>query len=101
MNFTLSLEDYTIILNALHYYKKAPKRDNFQQYDEQRINLLRDRLAYQLIPSKKSNPDSEWTSPYKNYSTSKLYWIEHHLILLLEVNRSTILPSTTKNSLLK
>ena len=55
--FTLSLEDYTIILNALHYYKKANKRDNFQQYDEDRINLLRDRLAYQLIPSKKSNPD--------------------------------------------
>ena len=63
MNFTLSLEDYTIILNALHYYKKAPKRDNFEQYDEQRINLLRDRLAYQLIPSKKSNPDeSPWDS---------------------------------------
>jgi hypothetical protein len=57
MNFELSLEDYTIILNALHYYKKAEKRDNFQQYDEERINLLRDRLAYQLIPSRKSNPD--------------------------------------------
>ena len=55
--FTLSLEDYTIILNALHYYKTAPKRDKFQQYDEERISLLRDRLAYQLIPSKKSNPD--------------------------------------------
>jgi len=57
MNFELSMEDYTIVLNALHYYKTAPKRDNFQQYDEARINLLRDRLAYQLIPSKKSNPD--------------------------------------------
>ena len=57
--FTLSLEDYTIILNALHYYKKIPKRDNFQQYDDERINLLRDRLAYQLIPSKKSNPDEK------------------------------------------
>ena len=55
--FTLSLEDYTIILNALHYYKKANKRENFQQYTDDRINLLRDRLAYQLIPSKKSNPD--------------------------------------------
>ncbi|AHB80473.1 hypothetical protein S-MbCM7_059 [Synechococcus phage ACG-2014h] len=51
MNFTLSLEDYTIILNALHYYKKAPKRPNFQQYNEQRINQLRDKLAQQLIPS--------------------------------------------------
>ena len=57
MNFELSMEDYTIVLNALHYYKKAPKRDNFQQYDEERINTLRDRLAYQLIPSRKSNPD--------------------------------------------
>ena len=57
MQFDLTMEDYTIILNALHYYKTAPKRDNFQQYDERRINLLRDRLAYQLIPSKKSNPD--------------------------------------------
>ena len=55
--FTLSLEDYTIILNALHHYKKVDKHTNFQQYDEERINLLRDRLAYQLIPSKKSNPD--------------------------------------------
>lgn len=57
MNFTLSMEDYTIILNALHHYKKVDKHTNFQQYDEERINLLRDRLAYQLIPSKKSNPD--------------------------------------------
>jgi len=59
MNFELSMEDYTIVLNALHYYKKAPKRDNFQQYDEERINKLRDRLAYQLIPSKNSNPDEK------------------------------------------
>ena len=57
MQFDLTMDDYTIILNALHYYKKANKRDNFQQYDDERINLLRDRLAYQLIPSKKSNPD--------------------------------------------
>ena len=57
--FTLSLEDYTIILNALHHYKKVDKHTNFQQYTEERINLLRDRLAYQLIPSKKSNPDEE------------------------------------------
>ena len=55
--FTLSLEDNTIILSDLHHYKKVDKHTNFQQYDEERINLLRDRLAYQLIPSKKSNPD--------------------------------------------
>ena len=55
--FTLTLEDYTIILNALHYYKKADKRGNFEQITDERINKLRDRLAYQLIPSRKSNPD--------------------------------------------
>ena len=51
MNFELTLEDYTIIVNALHYYKKVEKRDNFQQYDDSRINKLRDKMAYQLIPS--------------------------------------------------
>ena len=45
------MEDYTIILNALHYYKKVDKRGNFQQYDKDRINELRDKMAYQLIPS--------------------------------------------------
>ena len=50
-SFNLSMDDYTIILNALHYYKKAEKRENFQQYDEKRINALRDKMAYQLIPS--------------------------------------------------
>ena len=57
--FTLSLEDYTTTLNALHYYEQVDKRDNLQQYSEERINKLRDRLAYQLIPSKKSNPDDQ------------------------------------------
>ena len=52
-SFDLTMEDYTIILNALHYYKKVEKRPNFSQYDEDRINLLRDKLAYQLIPSRK------------------------------------------------
>jgi len=50
-SFNLSMDDYTIIINALHYYKKAEKRENFQQYDEERINALRDKMAYQLIPS--------------------------------------------------
>ena len=47
MNFYLTMEDYTIILNALHYYKKVDKRGNFTQYDTQRINALRDKLALQ------------------------------------------------------
>ena len=49
MKFDLSLEDYTIILNALHYYKKVEKRGNFQQYDDEKINNLRDRMAHQLM----------------------------------------------------
>ena len=49
MNFELSIEDFTIILNALHYYKKVEKRGNFQQYDEARINELRDKMSQQLI----------------------------------------------------
>jgi hypothetical protein len=55
MNFELTMEDYTIILNALHYYKQVEKRGQFQVYDSDRINALRDKLAYQLIPS----PDSK------------------------------------------
>jgi hypothetical protein len=51
MKFELTMEDYTIILNALHYYKKVEKRDNFRQYDDKRINMLRDKMAYQLVPS--------------------------------------------------
>ena len=54
MNFNLEIEDYTIILNALHYYKKVEKRGNFQQYDVERINALRDKLALQLV---KGNED--------------------------------------------
>ena len=51
MNFELSLEDYTIILNALHYYKKVEKYPNFAHFDEGRINELRDKLAKQLCPN--------------------------------------------------
>ena len=49
MNFDLSLEDHTIILNALHYYKKVDRRENFKQYDDERVNQLRDSLAHQLV----------------------------------------------------
>ena len=50
MNFDLSMEDFTIIQNALHYYKKVEKKGHFQQYDIDRINRLRDKLSYQMIP---------------------------------------------------
>ena len=49
MNFELSLDDHIIILNALHYYKKVEKKGNFKQFDEERINQLRDSLCNQLI----------------------------------------------------
>ena len=55
MNFDLTIEDYTIILNALHYYKKVEKIGHFSSYDEERINKLRDKLSHQLIPSKRIN----------------------------------------------
>ena len=50
MNFDLTMEDYTIILNALHYYKKVEKK-HFQQYTDDKINALRDKMAKQICPS--------------------------------------------------
>ena len=49
MRFDLTMEDYTIILNALHYWKKVEKRGNFKQYNEERVNDLRDRMAHQIV----------------------------------------------------
>ena len=49
MNFVLTMEDYTIILNALHYYKKVEKRGNFSKFDEDSINRLRDKMSRQLV----------------------------------------------------
>jgi len=52
MKFELTMEDYTIILNALHYYKKVEKYPNFAHFDDSRVNELRDKLSQQLVPSK-------------------------------------------------
>ena len=49
MRFDLTMDDYTIILNALHYYKKVEKRGNFKKYDDEIINGLRDKMAHQLV----------------------------------------------------
>ena len=51
MKFELTIEDYTIIINSLHYYKKADKLGHFENYDVKRINSLRDKMAKQLCPS--------------------------------------------------
>ena len=61
MNFDLSIEDYTIILNALHYYKKVEKREQFQAYTPTRINQLRDKLAKQLVPNSKGIDLDAWS----------------------------------------
>lgn len=49
MKFDLSMDDYTIILNALHYYKKVEKRGLFSRYDDGAINQLRDKMAKQIV----------------------------------------------------
>jgi hypothetical protein len=49
MKIDITIEDYGIIINALHYYKKVEKKGNFHQYDDERINSLRDKLAHQMV----------------------------------------------------
>ena len=49
MKFEITTEDYTIILNALHYYKKVDKIGNFDQYNDTKVNALRDKLAQQMV----------------------------------------------------
>ena len=49
MIFDLDMEDFIIIQNAIHYYKHVEKRGNFQQYDVERCEVLRDKLAEQLM----------------------------------------------------
>jgi len=53
MNFELDMEDFTIILNALHYYKKVEKRGEFENYTDERINAVRDKLVEQMAPTPK------------------------------------------------
>ena len=47
--FNLSLDDYNIILNALHYYKKVEKKGPYQKYDDEAINTLRDLMVQQFV----------------------------------------------------
>jgi len=55
MKFDLDLEDFTIIQNAIHYYKHVEKRGNFKKYDIPRCEALRDKLAQQLM-------ENEWVT---------------------------------------
>ena len=48
MNFELSVDDFTLLLNSLHYYRKVEKRGHFQKYDDAAISALRDKLSKQL-----------------------------------------------------
>ena len=59
MKFDLSMEDFTIIQNALHYYKHVPKRGNFKAYDVPRCNALRDKLAHQIVHGINEDSDTE------------------------------------------
>jgi len=49
MQIDITMEEYGIIINALHYYKKVEKRGNFHQYDDKIVNQLRDKLAHQIV----------------------------------------------------
>lgn len=55
MKFDLTIQDFTIIQNALHYYKAIEKKGNFQTYNEAIINSLRDKLARQFCKDNDGN----------------------------------------------
>jgi hypothetical protein len=49
MKVDITVDDYTIILNALHYYKKVEKQGNFEYTLMKGLMILRDRLAHQIV----------------------------------------------------
>ena len=55
MKFELGVEDYVIILNALHYYKKVEKRPNFAHFTEEKINNLSDMVKSAVDIFSKAN----------------------------------------------
>ncbi len=59
MKIDISIEDFTIILNALHYYKKVDKRGNFKGFSDQKINDLRNRLSSDLCGDVLKNEQSK------------------------------------------
>lgn len=49
MRFDLTMDDFTLIQNAVHYYKHVDKRGHFQKYDIDRCEELRNKLSLQLL----------------------------------------------------
>jgi ABC-type uncharacterized transport system YnjBCD substrate-binding protein len=60
MKFDLTMMDYTIILNALHYYKKVEKKAGFVSVTDDQINAIRDNMANQLL-------DDAWGEDLPNW----------------------------------
>ena len=50
--YSLNVDDTTMIINALHYYKKIEKKGNFAKYDNNKINQLRDKINKQFMQQK-------------------------------------------------
>jgi len=51
MKFELTMDDFILIQNSIHYYKHVEKRGNFKQYDVARCEELRDKLSKQMSPN--------------------------------------------------
>ena len=48
-NIILSLEEITVILNALHYYKKVELEATVSQYDVMTIDQVRNNIVRQQV----------------------------------------------------
>ena len=58
MKFDLTIDEFTLIQNAIHYYKHVEKRGGFQKYDIASCEALRDKLAHQIVHEQTTNcPD--------------------------------------------
>ena len=52
------MDEFTLIQNAIHYYKHVDKRGEFQKYDIEYCEKLRNKLSYQLVHEQTFNcPD--------------------------------------------
>ena len=57
--YSLNVDDTTMIINALHYYKKVEKKGNFVKYNNNKINQLRDKINKQFMQQKKYEEKNE------------------------------------------